>query len=289
MNLYWQAYIEQPHQFKHESTWFLKVEEALTWAEKELLVAEQEQTTPTEVADESLPVSTFDLTPFWIDPAILEPERITYRVVMFIKREPTEFKTMEMSFGERMKFGEEYPGPQALARELEIDFAQMAVDQIVPDLGLYQVKSNVTYFNESLATAQAQAAWDHSKIVKAFQQDKISSAQYGYEEVETGYRVYLGRCARPGTLPYSPLSRSEYLTKRARRYTLLNALDVDGFRAHIGLKKKYASDEDLLITMHEERAKSPYLPKEARAESQKWLNENSQMIRQLLRQKSSNP
>ena len=58
MNLYWQACIEQPHHFKHESTWFLKVEEALTWAEKELLLAEQEQTTPTEVADEPLPVST---------------------------------------------------------------------------------------------------------------------------------------------------------------------------------------------------------------------------------------
>ena len=219
----------------------------------------------------------------------MEPERITYRVVIFIEHEPTAFKTMEMSFGELMKYDKEYPGPQALARELEIDFAQMTVNQIVPDLGLYQVKSSVIYFSESLAAAQAQSAWDRSKIVKVFQQGKIISAEYGYEEVETGYKVHLGMCEKPGALPYSLLSRAEYLAHRAMRYTLLNALDVDGFARISASRRSMPQDEDLLVTMHEERAKSPYLPKEARAESQKWLNENSQMIRQLLRQKSSNP
>ena len=286
MNTYWQASIEQPDQFKHEGTWFLKAEEALAWAEKELLLAEQEPTTPTEVTDESLPVSNIDLTPFWIDPAILEPARITYRVVMFIKREPTEFKTLEMSFGELMKCDEEYPGPQALARELEIDSAQMTVEQIVPRRGLYWVKSNVIYFKESLVAAQAQAAWERSKIIKAFQHGKIVSAEYGYEEVETGYEVFLGKCEKSEEVPDTPLSRTEHLTRQAMRCTLLNALDVDGFRAHIGLKKKYISDEDLLVTMHEERAKLPYLPQTARTASQQWLTANAQLTKQLLKQKS---
>jgi hypothetical protein len=281
-NFAWQACIEQPHRFKHESNWIYKFEEALDWAEKELLLAEQEQVTPIKEDDEPLPASTFDLTPFRIDPAALEPEQITYRVVIFIEREPTESKTMEMSFGELMKYDKEYPGPQALARELGIDSTQMKVKQIAPRLGLYQARSNVTYFKESLAAAQAQLTWDRSKIVKAFQEGKIVSAEYGYEEVETDYETYLGRCQKPEALQYTPLCRTEYLVNQAMRYTLLNALDVDGFRAYLGIKKKYVSDEDLLVQMHEERAKSPYLPQAAQAVSQKWLNENAQLVKQMI-------
>lgn len=172
----WQACIEQSHQFKHESNWIHKLEEAFAWAEKEMLLAEQEQVAPAEEIDEPLPAGTIDLMPFWIDPAALEPEQITYRVTFFIEREPTEFKTMELSFGELLKYKKEYPGPQALARELEIDSAQMPVTQIAPGVGFYEVKSNVTYFKESLAAAQAQATWDRSKIAKSFQEGKIISA-----------------------------------------------------------------------------------------------------------------
>jgi hypothetical protein len=283
----WQASIEQPHRFKHESTWIHEPEEALAWAEKELLLAEQEQAAPAKEDDEPLPASTVDLTPFWIAPAVLEPEQITYRVVIFIEREPTEFKTMEMSFGEQMRYDEEYPGPQALARELEIDSTQMTVKQIVPEFGLYRAKSNVTYFKESVAAAQAQSTWDRGKIVKAFQEGKIISAYYGYEEAETGYEIYLGSCQKPEAVNYTPGSRAEYLVDRAMRYTLLNALDVDGFRAYLGITREFVGDEDLLVRMHEERAKLPYIPQAAQAESQKWLNENAQLVRQNTRQKSS--
>jgi hypothetical protein len=279
----WQASIEQPHQFKHENAWIHEPEEALTWAEKELLLAEKEQATPED--DEPLAVSTVDLTPFWIDPATLEPKQVTYSIVIFIEHEPISFKTMEMSFGELMQYDKEYPRAQALARELEIDTTKMQVTQLGPDFGFYNVKSNVTYFKESLAAAQAQAVWDKSRIVDAFQKGKIIRAYYGYAEVETGYKVYLGSCQKPEATKHTPGSRVDYLAKQARRQTLLNALDVDGFRAHIRLQKKYISDEDLLVQMHEERAESPYLSPEVQAESRRWLNETAKLTKDLIRQR----
>ena len=281
----WQANIEQPHHFKHDSPWYHNPEEAMAWAEKELLQTEEEQSAPAVKDDEPFPVSTVDLTPFWIDPAALEPTQITYRIVMLIKREPLAFKTMEMSFGELMKYDEEYPGAQTFARELEIDPTQMQVTQLVPGIGLYEVKSKVTYFTESLATSQAQTAWDRSKIVKAFGEGKIVDAHYGYEEVETGYEVYLGACQKSGSPIYAQDTRAEYMASRAMRRTLLNALDLNGFRAHTRLKKKYVSDEDLLIQMHEERAKSPYLSPEVQAESQRWLSETEHLNKQLTKRR----
>lgn len=247
------------------------------------LTAEAEQAAPVVEDDEPLPVSTVDLTPFWIAPAALEPAQITYRVVMLIKREPLAFKTMEMSFGELMKYDEEYPGAQTLARELEIDSTRMQVIQLVSGLGLYEVKSQVTYFTESLAAGQAQAAWDRSKIVKAFGEGKIVDAHYGYEEVETGYEVYLGACQKSKAATHTQNTRAGYMARQAMRQTLLNALDLNGFRSHIRLRKKYVSDEDLLVQMHEERAKSPCLPLAAQAESQRWLSENTNLIKQLIR------
>lgn len=281
----WQANIEQPHCFKHESPWFHAPEEALAWAENELLQVEKEQAAPEIEEEERFPVSTVDLTPFWIDPAVLEPAQITYRIVMLIKREPLAFKTMEMSFGELMKYDEEYPGAQTFARELEIDSTQMQVTQLVQGVGLYEVKSKVTYFTASLAASQAQIAWDRSKIVKAFGEGKVVDAHYGYEEVETGYEIYLGACQKLGTATYAHDARAGYMARRAMRQTLLNALDLNGFRAHTRLTKKYVSDEDLLVQMHKERAKSPYLSPEVQAESQRWLSETERPSEKLTKQR----
>jgi hypothetical protein len=62
---------------------------------------------------------------------------------------------------------------------------------------------------------------------------------------------------------------------------------VNGFRRHLGLRYKYVSDEDLLISMHKERSKSSYIPQAAQVESQYWLNENANLVKQLVRQKHS--
>ncbi len=161
----------------------------------------------------------------------------------------------------------------------------MQVTQLVPGMGLYEVKSNVTYFTESLANSQAQTAWDRSRIVKAFGEGKIVDAHYGYQEVETGYEVYLGACQKPGAVIYAQDTRAKHMASRAMRQTLLNALDLNGFRAHTRLKKKYVSDEDLLIQMHEERAKSPYLSPEVQAESQKWLSEIEHVNKEVIKRR----
>jgi hypothetical protein len=99
------------------------------------------------------------------------------------------------------------------------------------------------------------------------------SARYGYEEVETGYRVWLGGLEN---LPWSlSQTRAEYLAWRAKKETLLSALDLNGYRQFTEITPDLISDEALLKSMHTQRAKSLYVPAKARAESAQWLALNN--------------
>jgi len=74
-----------------------------------------------------------------------------------------------------------------------------------------------------------------------------------------------------GLLHPGSKSRSEFMTGMALRQTLIYALDVEGFRAYMGIPLEWEDDEKMLASMHELRAESAHLPTEARAESQQWL------------------
>jgi hypothetical protein len=131
-----------------------------------------------------------------------------------------------------------------------------------------------TYLQEPVAAAQAQQLWDQSVIPDKFREQKVIRARYGYEEVETGYCTWLGVCKNQEKMWSRSESRTEHMTQKAMRETLLRALDVNGWRAFLHLSFKYSTDDELLRAMHEVRAKSPHQLPEARAESARWLVEH---------------
>jgi len=278
---WWLAVIERPGRMKHDDR-FLLLEEAVAWVEQQIpeLRARDEEWKKKwerEQAEEKAQIAALpkkDLTPYWIDPADLEPERITYHAMIEVEYVPYHSKTYEISFGEKRRYDEEYYTPTMLARELKISPAQVDIEMPVEGMGWYFIRSVAAYLQEPVAAAQAQQLWDQSAILDKFREQKVIRARYGYEEAETGYCTWLGVCENQEKVWSESKSRAEYMAQKAMRETLLHALDVNGWRAFLHLSFKDSTDDELLRTMHELRAKPHHQSAEARAESARWLAEH---------------
>jgi hypothetical protein len=276
-NLFWRGCIEQPNQFKHESPYFVNLEETLTWVEQQLEKIEQEADQPKQADEwqripraELLAQKRKELAAYWVDPEAMEPDRISYQAIINLDYAPSSYQTMEMSFGQKFYYDQKFASPTQLVKELHLD-PQLDVEQGFN--GRYTLVSRVTYFQKDIAAAQAQRFWDQSSIVPQHRAGKIIRAQYGTVEVETGYEVIMGACEHPGQ-PYPPeKSREEHLAWLALGETLEYALDVDGYRSYLGLKR--VSDEQLLEIMHSRRARSRHVPMEVQLESERWLRVNN--------------
>lgn len=277
-NWFWQGCIERPDHFKHESPSFFKLEEALAWTEEQLLALKnppvQDAESETESFREPFQPET-DLAPYWIDPGALEPERKLFRVAILLHCQPESSKTMEMSFGKLFHYDKKYPTPAKLLRELHLDGAPITIEQIAaPYSGLYQIFSAAMYYQGTLAQQQAQQLWDQSTIVQKYKEGKIEWAQYGYEEVETNYCTWLGMLHDPEDSLDAPVSRDEHMRRSAMELTLIHALALEDYRQFRKFSHRWFSDEDLLVTMHEKRAKYKYIPTAARLESEQWLRQH---------------
>jgi hypothetical protein len=149
------------------------------------------------------------------------------------------------------------------------------IKQLSRHPGLYYIRSAITYYESHLAAAQAQQLWEHSAVGERYEQKQVIRARYGFEEAGTEYCVWLGGLEKPDDPWLAPETRTDYLARCAMRETLLYALDINGYRQFTETPYKYVSDEKLLESMHKARAKSRYLPVEARAESKQWLGEHA--------------
>jgi hypothetical protein len=199
------------------------------------------------------------------------PERITYRALIEVEYLHYSAKTREMSFGEKQYYDEEYYTPTMLADQLKLSPAQVEVKRPYDFMGWYFIWSAVTYLQESVAAAATQRLWDQSSILERFREKKLIRARYGYEEVETGYRTWLGECQNQDKPWAKPASRTEHMAHQAMRETILHALDVDGWRAFLEIPFQYRTDDELLRAMHKARAKSRFQAAEVREESTQWL------------------
>jgi len=278
---WWLAVIERPGRLKHDDR-FLRLEVAVAWVEQQIpeLRAQDEEWEKNwerEQVEEEAQIAALpkkDLTPYWIDPADLEPDRIIYRALIQVEYVPYHSKTHEISFGQKWHYDEEYYPPTMLAHELKISPAQVDIEMPVEGMGWYYIRSVATYPQEPVAAAFAQQLWDQSAILDKFREQKVIRARYGYEEVETGYCTWLGVCEHQEKMWSESESRAEYMAQKAMRETLLRALDVNGWRAFIQMPFKYSTDDELLRAMHESRAESHHQSAEARAESARWLEEH---------------
>jgi hypothetical protein len=261
---------------------FVDLQQAVDWVEKEM-VDLASQPPPPEPEPYCLPAEQREAArvrlrqqliggPFWIEPAALEPERITYRVIVEVYAAPIDYKTMELSCGDILQYDKRYPSPAKLAAALGLDFDHFEIEQPVGvEFGWNLFESLTTYYQETAASEQAQKIWNQSTILRQFKDKKISRARYGYQEVETGYTVYLGACEDLAN-PWGRMStRQEYLEDRALWESICYSLDVNDFRDYLGLTVRASSDGDTLRSMHENRVRSKCLPAEVRQKSRIWL------------------
>jgi len=272
---HWEACVAEPPADSPGFETFVHLAQAVSWAEEQLLAAEQQPAAQKKVAASASAAayggSTVDLGPYRIDPAALEPDRLTYRLFIELDVAPDRYKVMELHCGRQLRYDERYATPWQLAAELGIDDAEYEFGHpLGPNDGWNRARSSVTYYQQALAIEQAQAAWNKSRIVERFREGKVLRARCGIQEVETGFVLWLGSLA-PSEDPWpAPESRAEYLASQAEELTLAHALDVASFRGFLGLGAE-PSDDKLLGALHKRRARSPAIPEPARAESRRWL------------------
>lgn len=135
--------------------------------------------------------------------------------------------------------------------------------------------SLVTFFQNTLAISQAQSLWSQSLIVQQFKAMNVVRARYGYQEIETGYIVYLGGCFNPENPWGKNETRQEYLEELALRLSIFNTLEIGLLRDYLGLQEDLISDEKLMVIMHEARAESQLISSDERKASQIWLIEQN--------------
>lgn len=279
--IFWHACVKKSGLMKKSHS-FPKLLEAADWAEKELVDLEKQPDAPEEprkfrtreqkeVVHARL-VKKLLNSPYWIDPARIEPERITYQTFMELDAQPASFETYESRCGDTFRLKERYFSPSKLAGILNLNFNHFQINQpIGENSGWYLITSLTVYFQEASAVEQAQKVWDQSQILQQYKLGKIIRARYGYQEVETGFVVLLGACEAPDKPWIQPATRSKHLEDFALRESLCLALDINDYRDYLGLPNEWVKDEELLQDMHEARTRSKFLPDEARRDSKIWL------------------
>ena len=195
---FWQCCIEQPDQFKRYSNLFLRLEEAMSWTEQELITiqkAGEVAKQPKSGVESAKP--KMDRTAYHIDSATLEPEHITYRVVIELEHTPNSFKTREMSFGKLFHYNEKFPSRTRIADELQLDPTWVQVEDLYGfSNGQYRILSVATFEQASLAETSAQEIWNRSGIHQLYKMGKVTRARYGVEEIETHYCSWQGELTR---------------------------------------------------------------------------------------------
>lgn len=283
--LYWDVCIDRPRPRQSGYKRFVRLEEAVIWAEQKLPLTGEEDAQAEEKmqsATASVPSGPLiDLEPYRIDPGALEPEYLTYRVVIELDATPEHYKEMELLCGRKLRYDARYPTVRRLAADLQIDQALCELEQPAGSNDAWnRGYSPVTYYRESVAIEQAQLMWNKSRIATYCRRGQlVLRARYGIQEVETGYIEWLGACADPEHPWEKPLRRTDYMAQKAEELTLAHALDVAGFRAFIGIPASELDDTRLLSALHRGRARSHAIPAAARAESERWLREHEALKR----------
>ena len=260
---------------------FIKFIEAVDWVEKEIVNLANEPDVKKEVgilSEDEIKTNRLRLKtklingPYWIDAARMEPQRITYKVLIDLEAKPISYKSFETICGDTHKFPDRYPTPGKLANDIHLDAGHFQISQMLGDNSEhFRFTSLTNYYQETSAAEQAQKDWNQSRILQLFKTGEIVRGRYGYQEVETGYITLLGACGQADHVWREEENRGEFMERKALRESLSFALDVNDYRDFLGLSAELMSDERLLESMHETRSDSKFIPDEARRESLIWL------------------
>lgn len=260
---------------------FVKFVEAVDWVEKEIVNLANKPDVKKEegiLSEEKIKATRIRLKakllngPYWINAVQMEPQRITYKVLIDLEAKPISHKTFETTCGDTYKYAERYSTPIKLATDIHLDTGQFQIYQMLGENSEhFRFTSLTNYYQETLAAEQAPKVWNQSRILQLFKSGEIVRGRFGYQEVETGYITLLGACGQTDHVWHEEENRSEFMERKALRESLSFALDVNDYRDFLGLSAELMSDDRLLESMHETRSSSKFIPDEARRESLVWL------------------
>ncbi|MBL8080912.1 MAG: hypothetical protein JNM55_23265 [Anaerolineales bacterium] len=266
------------------SHYFVKFVDATDWVEKEIVNLANEPDVKNDgriLSEEEIKANHIRLKtklingPYWIDAARMEPQRITYKVLIDLDAKPISYKSFETICGDTYKFADRYPTPGKLANDIHLDIGHFQIDQMLGENSEYfRFTSLTNYFQEASVAEQAQKVWNQSRILQQFKTGEIVRGRFGYQEVETEYITLLGVCGPADHVWQEEKNRSEFMERKALRESLSFALDVNDYRDFLGLSAELINDERLVESMHETRSDSKFIPDEARRESRVWLAQN---------------
>lgn len=260
---------------------FVKFADGVDWVEKEIVeLANEPEVKKTEqiLSKEEIRANRIRLKeklihgPYWIDPARLEPQQVTYKVLIDLESKPVSYKKFETICGDTYEYADRYPASGKLATDVNLDVNRFEIDQPVGEnSGFYRFTSLTTYYREASALEQAQKDWNQSRVLQRFKTGEIIRGQFGCQEVETGFLVLLGACGETGQAWHEEQNRNDFMERKSLRESLCYALDVNDYRDFLGMSVEIISDEHLLELMHEARSNSKFIPDETRKESRVWL------------------
>jgi len=278
--LFWNTCVKREG-YVGNSHYFVKFVDAVDWVEKEIVELANKPDVKKEgriLSDEEIKANRNRLKaklingPYWIDVARMEPQRITFKVLIDLDTKPISYKSFETVCGDTYKFADRYPTPSKLANDINLDASHFQIDQTLGDNSEYfRFTSLTNYYQETSAAEQAQKVWNQSRILQLFKTGEIVRGQFGYQEVETGYITLLGACGQAGHVWREEENRGEFMERKALRESLSFALDIKDYRDFLGVSTELINDEQLLESMHETRSASKFIPDEARRESLVWL------------------
>jgi hypothetical protein len=263
------------------SHYFVKLAEAVDWVEKAIVELANERSAEKQAriqSHEEIKANHVRLkeklinSPYWIDPAQMEPKRITYKILIDLDSKPISYKSFETVCGDTYEYADRYPTPDKLARDINLGASNFQVVQPIGDHSdWYRFTSLTTYYRETSATEQAQSVWNQSRILDQFKAGKIIRGRFGYQEVETGFLTLLGACEKADHVWGEEKNRNEFMEWKALRESISDALDINDYRGFLGMSAELISDEQLMEFMHETKSDSKLIPDDARRESRIWL------------------
>lgn len=216
---------------------FIKFVEAVEWVENEIVNLANKPDVKKEegiLSDVEIKANRIGLKaklingPYWIDAARMEPQKITYKVLIDLEARLISYKTFETICGDTYKYAERYPTQEKLATDVHLDAGHFQISQMLGDNSEhFRFTSLTNYYQETSAAEQAQKDWNQSRISQLFKTGEIVRGRFGYQEVETGYITLLGACGQTDHVWREEENRSEFMERKALRESLSFALDVN--------------------------------------------------------------
>jgi hypothetical protein len=278
--LFWNTCVKREGHAGHSHI-FVKIAEAVDWVEQKIVELANEPEEKQErpfLSHEEIKANHLRLKqklingPFWIDPSRMEPQQITYQILIDLEVKPISYKSFETICGDTYKYPDQYPTPIKFAHAISIDFGHFQFEQpFGENSDLFRLTSLTNYYQEASAAEQAQQVWNQSRILQQFKAGEIVRGRFGYQEAEMGYIVVLGACGQTDRVWKEHESRNDYMDWKALRESLSYALDLADYRDFLGVSAELIDDDQLIEFMHQNRAESKFLPEVVRRESKVWL------------------